>query len=499
MCGNECRTSKEIADYINALGVPTRFVFSEEVQRKKYPGKRLRNNSALWSPGRIQTMIHSTIYKGYRTYGLRATLKDYDPIPQTVPAIVDEKLWAKANRSLKSRVIISTKQRQGNYLLQGYIYCGQCGHTYCGTYNRLKGNTATYYYRCNGRDAYGKGRKCTLSASINAEWVEHMVLDYCAMLLREHTFMEETVPPVKDNTVSLERASLDRAIKNLANEKDSILSLYRKNLITLDDLTRQLDKIKQEQKSMENRKQELERPTPQEVINQNRQTSAEFFKKFRQNFPKDYDLSNLSFQTQREIVKLFIEHITVFTEKYGTDSYYQSFRVEITDKFGNASTVSTASTLRLKIQEDKAGNAIHTVGGKLRSLRLERGYTQKQVSEATGLTLATVNAFENHRRPSSNAAFQHDSLTRLAKFYSIPYEALSIYNVTEIASDERTLFTQVRDVKGLTSDELCSEMGISRPTFRKYLKGKGSEASRLKIRTYLASARKWLENLMQSR
>lgn len=99
MCADEGKGAKEIADYINGLGIPTRFTFSESVQRRKRPGKRLQNNAPRWRPSRILRMIHSTLYKGYRTYGERATLKDYEPILQQVPSIVDEELWDKANKA----------------------------------------------------------------------------------------------------------------------------------------------------------------------------------------------------------------------------------------------------------------------------------------------------------------------------------------------------------------------------------------------------------------
>ena len=499
MCADEGKGAKEIADYINALGIPTRFTFSESVQRRKRPGKRLQNNAPRWGPSRILRMIHSTLYKGYRTYGERSTLKDYEPIQQQVPAIVDEELWDRANKALKTRTIISTKRKQGKYLLQGYLYCGHCGHTYCGTYNRLQNNKATYYYRCNGRDAYHPDYRCTEAASIQAEWIEHTVLDYCAKILREHKFMDNTKKLAsKENVISQELAVMKKALKNLSQENDRVLSLYRKNLITIDELTIQRNEIKEEKAAIEKRIEELKQPTFEERIDLNRQSSAEFFQKFRKIFPQDYDLSNLSYQTQREILTLFIERIIIYTEKHSSDSYYQNFRIEIQDKFGASINVSISATVRLKLQQDKIGTEICTVGAKLRSLRLERGLTQKQVADAIGTSTHTINAFENDRRKKTGMPFQHQTIRKLAEFYSVPYEEIMRHQYAKIESDEKQLFAQIRDIKGITSDELCQEIGISKRTFRNYLKGRCTEDTRNKIKTFFITARCCLQTQMQS-
>ena len=500
MCANENKSSDEIADYINSLGVPTRYSSSNSREKRRRPGKRLRNNAALWWPSRVQNIIHSSIYKGYRVYGLRATLKDYEPIRQETPAIVDEELWERANQALSDRTIIRIKQRQGKYLLQGYIFCEHCGHSYCGTYNRNGKNGAIYYYRCTGRDNYVTELRCTKASSIQADWIEHLVLEYCAFLLREHKFMEAPKPSSnKESVTSTELKSIEKTIKGLAQEKDKILSLYRKNLISMADLTSQFEKIKEEEKSLEARRKELLQPTPEDVIAKNRQTSASFFKKFRQVFPPDYNLWNLSYETQREILHLFIDKVTIQTVRQNEQSFYESFNIKITDKLGNTDLVTMASTTRLQRQKDIIDTGIKSIGDKLRSLRLGLGFTQKQVADAIGTSIVTVNAFENTRRKQSATPYQLKTLHRFADFYGVAFEEIAIWRITKIASDDRQLLMQIRDVKGLSSEDVYKDMGISKPTFRKYLHGGCTEDTRIKIHQYLKSAKHWLKKLMQSR
>ena len=395
------------------------------------------------------------------------------------------------NKALQTRIIISVKRKQGKYLLQGYLYCGHCGHT--------RNNKATYYYRCNGRDAYHPDYRCTEAASIQAEWIEHTILDYCAKILREHEFMDNTKKLAsRENIISQELAAAKKALNNLSQENDRILSLYRKNLITMDELTIQRNEIKEEKEAIEKRIEELQQPTFEERIDLNRQSSAEFFQKFRKIFPQDYDLSNLSYQTQREILALFIERITIYTEKHSSNSYYQNFRIEILDKFGASINVAISATVRLKLQQDKIGTEIRTVGAKLRSLRLERGLTQKQVADAVGISTYTINAFENDRKKKSGMPFQHQTIRKLAEFYSVPYEEIMRLQYAKIESDEKLLFAQIRDIKGITSNELCQEIGVSKRTFRNYLKGRCTSYTRNKIKTFFITARRWLQIQMQS-
>ena len=500
LCGNKNMNCREIANYINALGVPTRYIPTANLMRRKHPGKRLQNNAPLWGPSRILRMIHNPLYKGFRTFGLRATVKDYDPIEQRVPAIVDEETWNRANQATSARTLNYTKQRKTNHLLQGYLVCGHCGHSYCGCVSK-KQPGKTHSYSCNGKRAYNPAWQCTASSSIPAEWIEHQVLDYCATLLREGIFLD--TPQLGINKQSeyktLEIDTTHNALQSLKRERDAILTLYRKQLIDIDDLSKQLEKIKREQSALQKHLQEMIQPSKEEIIAKNKQTSAEFLKKFQKFFTKDYDLRSLTFQTRRDILFLFIDRIIIYTEKASSDSYYASLRVLLQDKLGNSKEFTLDGSANLQVQKHKIGATVSTLGEKLRSLRLKQGYTQQYVADCIGLTVTTINAYENQRKAVSNPVAQHDTIRKLAGFYGLQYEQLAIWNYDRIATDDKKLFDQIRDVKGVTSDEIFAEMGVTKPTFRKYLKGKISNVSRDKIRSYLDSGQKWLKKLMQSR
>ncbi|WP_220197949.1 recombinase family protein [Ktedonospora formicarum] len=83
-------------------------------------------------PGRIRNMLVNTTYKVTYYYGRRSK-KTREVIARTVPAFVDESAWEQAQRVLHAHQVFSRHNTKRNYLLCGFIKCGLCGLTYCGT------------------------------------------------------------------------------------------------------------------------------------------------------------------------------------------------------------------------------------------------------------------------------------------------------------------------------------------------------------------------------
>ncbi|MCL6452902.1 MAG: helix-turn-helix domain-containing protein [Alicyclobacillus sp.] len=62
-----------------------------------------------------------------------------------------------------------------------------------------------------------------------------------------------------------------------------------------------------------------------------------------------------------------------------------------------------------------------TVGEKLRALRTERGWTLRELSERSGVSLSHLSAIENHTRPTPSL----DSVRRIAKAFGV---SLSVFD-----------------------------------------------------------------------
>lgn len=112
------RSCREVADELNALGVPTRYARDGRGIR----GKRTRE---VWRPGRIRNMLVEPIYRGEQVFGRRST-KPRETISASVEPLVSAELWQAARGALTRHRIVP-KNSPCVYLLRGVMVCSLCG------------------------------------------------------------------------------------------------------------------------------------------------------------------------------------------------------------------------------------------------------------------------------------------------------------------------------------------------------------------------------------
>ena len=77
-------------------------------------------------------------------------------IPGGMPKIVDDDTFTKVQSILASRKRHGRRNGKRKYLLSGFIYCGICGHKYCGdTMQSGKERVVVGTYVCNNRKNHG--------------------------------------------------------------------------------------------------------------------------------------------------------------------------------------------------------------------------------------------------------------------------------------------------------------------------------------------------------
>lgn len=302
----------KIADYFNALGIPTSYIKDD---RKINKGKRKEKTSGIWTPSRIRNMLVNPTYKGLHIYGKR-TKKNRDEIERKVPAIVSENMWDRSISNLKEHQIEALRNAHRQYLLRGLIKCGTCGLNYSGTvYNGPKGQPKGYYV-CNGKNAYRgpKQGKCT-SKNVPQEWIEELVWndivyfithpdETLLLLKKEITSKKDTV-----HTLGNESENIISAIKRKDTEKQSILDLYRKSLIDQSDVELQLSKITKETEVLRDRLNDLNSAIHTEVDIEHRLSDiSNYLESLRDNIKEP-----LSWEDKRSIVKILVKKITVST------------------------------------------------------------------------------------------------------------------------------------------------------------------------------------------
>lgn len=281
-------TSQRIADHLNALGIPPAYARDgrDTIEREATAlrGKRTLRVQGIWRSGRIVNMLHNTTYYGVHQYGKRSTSdQNKQPRPmvsRSVPALVDEVTWKRAQERLHEHQIITPKSKKYTYLLRGLISCGCCGLSYNGIAmngrwlntrqtEKMRAGDTTYtrgqpviYYRCNGanqfRGIYGKqGQRCP-SKAINGErleadiWrdVEHYirhpdeVIEQLAMQLNDR---DQRADQLRDVVADLQMAAASKK-----EERHTILTLFRRGRIDEPTLDEHLDRIKIEEDEIQN-------------------------------------------------------------------------------------------------------------------------------------------------------------------------------------------------------------------------------------------------------
>lgn len=86
-----------------------------------------------------------------------------------VPAIIDEKLFEKIQKQLKTNYEFSPRNKKHDYLLSGLVYCE------CSSRMGCKGGDGNCYYRCQNRlKRYPLPKDC-FASGVNTERIDNIV------------------------------------------------------------------------------------------------------------------------------------------------------------------------------------------------------------------------------------------------------------------------------------------------------------------------------------
>ncbi|MBE0448426.1 MAG: recombinase family protein [Actinobacteria bacterium] len=317
-----------IADYLNNIKVPPSY--AKDARKVSSDGKRKKATAGVWRPGRIRNMLVNTIYMGLHTFGKRSK-KKRELITRDVPAIVSPEVWCRAQKQLRDNQIESCQVAKYQYLLRGLIKYKLCGLNYIGTTPHKSRNGMKGWYRCNGKRDRHRGphvEKCE-SKNISVEWLENIVWNDIVGFITNPGEVSRALSEALDEKMSktaeieAERIVVMQALADKETEKQSILDLYRRNLIDSTDIALQLQKIKVETLELQERVRELNTLLEQENDLVRQVDSAEeLLLQLRQTVDRA-----LAFEDKREIVKLLVESITVDTKVDDAGNKFAEVRI----------------------------------------------------------------------------------------------------------------------------------------------------------------------------
>jgi len=265
MAAVERRSCCYIAARLTELRIPCAY---QRDDRLVLRGKRKQRTSGIWRPSRVRNLIVSTTYKGLHEYGKRSHTKGRQTITRPVPVIVDEKTWEKAQANLKAHFLFGVRNTRNQYLLRGLMKCSLCNLTYVGVSNTRPNGKHESYYRCNGnqgaRGLYGaRGERCP-SKAVRGKELEQMVWsDVLEFLSKPSVVIERLQARMKDEAgdAAKHRDRLRRLqglLAGKAEERNKVVSLYRRGRLNDAELDQQVDEIDKDAAGLAAQIQELE-------------------------------------------------------------------------------------------------------------------------------------------------------------------------------------------------------------------------------------------------
>jgi site-specific DNA recombinase len=225
------------AKRLQALGIPC--------ARRWASGKELVC-SGVWQADRVAHMIRNPAYKGCHVMQTKA-----GPVERPTVSLVSAEVWERANAQLTRNRLMATRNAKHQYLLRGLVRCGICGRGYVGTTGWIAKNVDGLWYRCNGAVSSREviaGQRCP-SKAVRADRLEDEVWADCREWIRNPGKpLAEAQRQLRERmeqsaNLEAERRALHEQLAEKEAERERVLTLYRRNRITVDEAERQLDAI----------------------------------------------------------------------------------------------------------------------------------------------------------------------------------------------------------------------------------------------------------------
>lgn len=302
----EGKTTGQVADYLNSLGIPTR--------------STLRRNQATastrWTPAQIYHLINNKTYKGVHIYGKTTHGRVKHPlnIERPVEPLVSTETWDKAQTLLKANKAGSRRNGKREYLLRGLIVCGHCGRKYSGT-TTVKDKYTSVLYRCCHKSSLPECPSKAVVARKIEEAVWQKATEFLAnpgKVLDELLASANTEERATAN-LEFEKIKCNQELTGKETEKARIIELYGRGLITSEDIELQLARLANEKEALEVRVKEIDL-----VLSRGR-VAVSKFRQFEATLSEMREATKTDppIEVKRGVLLQLIERITIFTETDG--------------------------------------------------------------------------------------------------------------------------------------------------------------------------------------
>lgn len=272
--------------------------------------KRILMNETYTGKLHLQTVDTSGVknnkYKNDEDKARRKMKPREEWIEIKVPQIIDDTTFQKAQTKMQKIRRMRPGRAKHNFLLSGLCICGLCGST-------MHGNKVYkyVYYTCTAKSPGIKGKaKCNLP-SVNAVDIENKIWEQVIKWISNPVnFSEELKKQYGCEDVqgySKQLEFIENNITSLKKQKEKILDLYQRDLLSLEEIEVKLNDFKQRiEKLIEKKNKILDEI---EAVKKHQVNPDELEKLFANLKGK---IKELSFDNKKYLIDYLIEEILIF-------------------------------------------------------------------------------------------------------------------------------------------------------------------------------------------
>ena len=272
-----------------------------------------------WNSKTIYDILNNRIYTGDLVQGRRCKVNykvkkivknnpnNYIVVENTHEAVVNKNLFNEVQKRLPKNV--GRKEKKENNLLDGLLYCGDCGHRISVQARRKKDNRA--YTLCNYYRTYMKEHLCTAHSN-NYDKLEEFILnnlrEVCLKYLDKNKVRDSVINNYKNNNVNSNEKEIEVLSKDINQINDNLDNIYIDKLnktITEDQFNRVKSKLELELDRKITRLNELK----SDNINEMDQDKVN--QKIEKYINKFLSMENPS----RELITNLIDRIDIYEDK----------------------------------------------------------------------------------------------------------------------------------------------------------------------------------------
>lgn len=211
-------------------------------------------NYGIWNSKTIYNILTNRIYTGDLVQHRRAkvnykvkrivknSVKDYIVVENTHEPIIDKELFYEVGKLLPKNK--GRNEKKENNLLDGLLYCGDCGHRISVTSRRKKDNK--HYTICNYYRTYMKQHFCTTHSN-NYDVLEQVIIEELKMKCKEYIYKEKiksnVLKNIKEDNNELELKGLKKEIDKLNDQLDEIYIDKLDKKISIEQFERVKEKL----------------------------------------------------------------------------------------------------------------------------------------------------------------------------------------------------------------------------------------------------------------